>query len=124
MLAPGGAGRRASEWGGCTDPYLSRGAALQAWMNCTPGKSPHLGTCPYAELAFPGPQGLQGAGRHFAKNSFAAPHPSTHPKTGLQPLSPPFHFPHPTLVTPDCPINPETEPLSRAYPVWDDIGPC
>ena len=99
MLAPGGAGMRASEEGvACTDPYLPRGAALQAWMNCTPGTSPPLGTCPCAEVAFLGPRGLKVAGRHFAKSSFAAPDPSAHPKpptpaplsSHLIPFSPPY----------------------------------
>lgn len=115
MLAPGGAGVRASEPGvACTSPHLSRGAALQAQMNCMPGKSQPLGTCPRAEVAFPVTCREQGGILQGAALLPQIPVP-----TRNQPLSPPTpsRFPHPTLVSPDYPINPETELLSRAYPV-------
>lgn len=87
----------------CTDPYLSGGAALQAWMNCMPGKSPHLGTCPYTELAFPGPQGLQGGILQRTASLPQTPAPTQKPDS-----SPSLLQPHP--IFPTLPLSPLTVP--------------
>lgn len=97
-------------WGeGELVPQLPRGAALQAWMSCMPGKSPPLVTCPGTELAFP------------VKSSFTAQCPPETPTSALL-SSHPSHFLPLTLMTSDYPINPGAELLSRAYPVWHDVG--